>query len=109
MSASRFSLMLVLLAAACGRKEAAAPPASAGKLAALVAEARNLGPCRSIIAAEWPASWAVPAGGGAQRFSIFFYPLKGAPPDDPRLASPACRPLRGDDRSARAEVSGLRD
>ena len=93
MSVSRFSLALVLLVAACGRKDAAAPAASAGKLAALVAQARNLGPCRSIIAGEWPSSWAVPAGGGAQRFKIFFYPLKGSPPAEPRLASPAAEAL----------------
>ena len=92
MTPSRLSLTLILLAAACGRKEAASP-APAGKLAALVAESRNLGPCRSIVAAEWPSGWAVPAGGGPNRFRIFFYPLKGTPPDEPRLAGPAAEAL----------------
>lgn len=92
MSASRLSLALVLLTAACGRKEAA-PPAPAGKLAALVAESRNLGPCASIVAGEWPSGWAVPAGGGPSRFRIFFYPLKGTPPDEPRLAGPAAEAM----------------
>ncbi|MBI5247043.1 MAG: hypothetical protein HY923_07655 [Elusimicrobia bacterium] len=90
MSASRISLTLILLAAACGRKEPAAPEAaSAGKLAALIAQSRSVGPCSAKVAGEWPAGWAVPAGGGPNRFRIFFYPLKGTPPAEPRLAGPA--------------------
>ena len=91
MTPSRLSLALILLAAACGRKEPASP--AAGKLAALVSEARNLGPCRSVVAAEWPSGWAVPAGGGPSRYRVFFYPLKGTPPDEPRLAGPAAEAL----------------
>lgn len=94
MSASRLILALILSVAACGRKEAApVEGAPAGKLAALIAESRNLGPCRSLVAAEWPAGWAVPAGGGPGRFRIFFYPVKGAPPAEPRLAGPAAEAL----------------
>ena len=71
MRLSRLGLALILAAAACGRKQEAASPAPGGKLAGLIAESRNLGPCRSLVAAEWPAGWAVPAGGGPSRFRIF--------------------------------------
>jgi hypothetical protein len=80
-----FIAACVFAAAACGRP--APPRAAASKLAAAVRGARDSGPCRSVVAQEWPVGWPVPVdGANGRRFKIFFYPLSGAPP---RLATPS--------------------
>lgn len=118
------ALSLVALLGLCGacRRPAApeaAPEAAPGRLAEAVRQARNLGNCAAIVPQEWPAGWPVPsAAPGAARFSLFFYPLSGAPDEGPRMFAPgadaaldlakglaaSCRPRAG----ARRELKGPR-
>ncbi|MFI5349258.1 MAG: hypothetical protein ACHQ2Z_06925 [Elusimicrobiota bacterium] len=92
--------------AACGRP--APPQAAAPKLEAAVRAARDTGPCRSVVAQEWPAGWPVPLdGANGRRFKIFFYPLSGAPGTSPRLATPSAEAVVDADAGAPIECNIL--
>ena len=79
-------LTALLLAGACAQER----PASSGKLKSAVEASRVMPPCRAVIALEWPYGWPVPLeAAGQRRFKLFYYPLAGAPPNEPRVFTPA--------------------
>ena len=95
-------LPVFLLLAACAKPEI--PPVSAAQREAADAEnqkfetrlnetirgAHAVGPCGTVVAGEWPEGFPVPAETPKGRaFKIFFYPLAGTPPGEPKLYSPS--------------------
>jgi hypothetical protein len=102
----RSAAACALVAAACGRP--APPQGTGGKLEAALRGARAGGPCRAVVAMEWPASRPVPLdGANGRHFKIFFYPLSGAPGTAPRLASPAAEAVVDADAGAPIECRAL--
>jgi hypothetical protein len=81
--------LIVLLACACRKTAAPAlAPSPAGGLAAAVRDARNAPACAKTVAQEWAAGRAVPLDAPG-RFAVFYYPMSGAPPAEPTMATPA--------------------
>ncbi len=82
----------LLLSCACRKAEvptslATAPAAEAtSNLTAAIRDARNAEGCRRMIAQEWAVGRPVPLASG--RFEVFYYPMSGAPPQDPVMAEP---------------------
>ena len=56
--------------------------------------AHAVGPCGTVVPGEWPEGYPVPADESKGRaFKIFFDPLVGTPPGEPKLYSPAAEAL----------------
>jgi hypothetical protein len=73
-----------------------------------VRAARYTGPCRTVVAQEWPSGRPVPLdAGNGRRFKVFFYPLSGSPGTAPRLATPAAEAIIDVDAGASVECRVL--
>ena len=78
----------LLLSCACRKAEVPSPTtdAAASGLTAAIRDARNAEGCNRLIAQEWAVGRPVPLASG--RFEVFYYPMSGAPPQDPVMAEP---------------------
>lgn len=79
----------VFILAACGRAPA---PGPASRLQAALETISQRPPCDKAVALEWSYGFPVPDE-VAGRFHVFFYPVTGAPPAEPKVFSPAAEAL----------------
>ena len=76
---------------ACGRAPAPAPGPSS-RLQAALQTLQHRPPCDKAVALEWSYGFPVPDEASG-RFHVFFYPVTGAPPAEPKVFAPAAEAL----------------
>lgn len=76
----------LLLAVVLGMTACARRSPSPSQFQALAQSVRASKACRAAIPLEWAQSWPIPLD--SYRFKVFFYPLTGAPPENPQVFSP---------------------